>query len=215
LGSSLNIWTPFVQDGNYIQNFIAGGLIALSSNPAVVPLNSECNRATVYTNISNALGADGTNHSTFNSNNMAFNCSVTLWGLTINKNSQNALQRYMESFKTSASAAAAVTSTDTTSPSINSRSSVVKVKEIVRSRIQAALESQSATNMENIGSVANILGVSKSNLSKALKLAPAEVKSSNGKVNLPKFSKFITKNSKAAALLAGKSKAKGKKTSAK
>jgi len=109
LADTVNIWTPFDQDASWIQNFTAGGLIALSSNPALVPLDGACDRATVYTNISNALGADGTTHSTFNSNDMAFNCSVTLWGLTINLNSQNALQRYMESYATNASEASIAT----------------------------------------------------------------------------------------------------------
>jgi hypothetical protein len=214
LGSSLNIWTPFVQDGYYIQNFIAGGLVALSSNPALVPLDNSCNRETVYTNISNALGADGTTHSTFNTNKMAYNCSVTLWGLTINKNSQNALQRYMESVNTSATVAAPVSSTATASPSINSGSTIAEVKEIVRSRIQDAL-AQGSAKERSTSDVASILGVSKSQLSKALKLAPASVKSSKGKINIAKLGKFITKNSKAANFLSGESTGKTKKSSAK
>jgi len=121
----------------------------------------------------------------------------------------------METYKTSAAAVAPVTSTATTSPSINSGSTVADVKDIVRSRIQAALTSQGAGSVEDIGSVATILGVSKSNLSKALKMAPASVKSSNGKINIAKLGKFITKNSKAASLLTGKSKGKSKKSSAK
>jgi hypothetical protein len=54
--------------------------------------------------------------------------------------------------------------------------------------------------------VAAILGVSKSNLSKAMELAPAGVKSSNGKINIAKLSKFLSKNSKAASMLSGKPK---------
>jgi hypothetical protein len=117
----------------------------------------------------------------------------------------------MESLQTTSSSSV----TATASSSINSGSTVAEVREIVRSKIQAALDTQGAANMENIASVATILGVSKSNLSKALKLAPASVKSSNGKINLSKLSNFITKNSKAASLLAGKSTGKSKKSSAK
>jgi hypothetical protein len=217
LTSSINIYTPFTQNygSSYVQDFMGAGLMALASNTSLNPLQGACVRSDVYSNLTNDFGSDGTQRSTFTDQGNGFNCSLTLWGLTINKNSQNALQRYMETYKTSAAAVAPVTSTAATSPSINSGSTVADVKDIVRSRIQAALTSQGAGSVEDIGSVATILGVSKSNLSKALNLAPTGVKTSNGKVNLSKFSKFISRNSKAATLLAGKSKAKGKKTSAK
>jgi hypothetical protein len=74
-------------------------------------------------------------------------------------------------------------------------------------KIQAALAQGSPASI-SASDVAAILGVSKSNLAKAIKLAPAGVKSPSGKINLSKFSKFISKNSKAAALLTGKSKGK-------
>jgi endo-1,4-beta-D-glucanase Y len=217
LTSSINIYTPFTQNygSSYVQDFMGAGLMALASNTSLNPLQGVCVRADVYSNLTNDFGSDGTKLSTFDNQKNGFNCSLTLWGLTINKNSQNALQRYMETYQTSAAAVAPVTSTATTSPSINSGSTVADVKDIVRSRIQAALTSQGAGSVEDIGSVATILGVSKSNLSKALKLVPASVKSSNGKINIAKLGKFISKNSKAAELLTGKSKAKGKKTSAK
>jgi len=194
---------------------MGAGLMALASNTSLNPLQGACVRSDVYSNLTNDFGSDGTQRSTFTDQGNGFNCSLTLWGLTINKNSQNALQRYMESYKTSATATATATATAMTSPSINSSSTVSEVKDIVRSRIQAALASQGAGSVEDIGSAATILGVSKSNLSKALKLAPASVRSSNGKINIAKLGKFISKNSKAAALLTGKSKAKGKKTSPK
>jgi hypothetical protein len=213
LTSSINIYTPFTQNygSSYVQDFMGAGLMALASNTSLNPLQGACVSADVYSNLTNDFGSDGTQLSTFNDQGKGFNCSLTLWGLTINKNSQNALQRYMESYKTSATA----TATATTSSSINSGSTVAEVREIVRSKIQAALDTQGAANMENIASVATILGVSKSNLSKALKLAPASVKSSNGKINLSKLSNFITKNSKAANLLRGKTTEKSKKSSAK
>ena len=81
-------------------------------------------------------------------------------------------------------------------------------------KIQVAL-AQGSANERSASDIATILGVSKSNLSKALKLAPASVKSSNGKINIAKIGKFLTKNSKAASLLAGKSTGKSKKSSAK
>jgi len=46
-------------------------------------------------------------------------------------------------------------------------------------------------------------------------LAPAGIKSSNGKINISKLSQFISKNSKAASMLSGKTKGKTKKSSAK
>ncbi len=206
LTSSINIYTPFTQNygSSYVQDFMGAGLMALASNTSLNPLQGACVSADVYSNLTNDFGSDGTQLSTFDNQSNGFNCSLTLWGLTINKSSQNALQRYMESYKTSATA--------TTSSSINSGSSVAEVREIVRSRIQAALATQGAANMENIASVATILGVSKSNLSKALKLAPASVKSSNGKINIAKLGKFISKNSKAASMLTAKSTGKSKKS---
>ena len=213
LTAAINIYTPFTQHygSNYVQDYMGAGLMALASNTSLNPLQGVCDRATVYSNLNDDFGSDGTQLSTFTDQRNGFNCSLTLWGLTINKNSQNALQRYMESLQTTSSSSV----TATASSSINSGSTVAEVREIVRSKIQAALDTQGAANMENIASVATILGVSKSNLSKALKLAPASVKSSNGKINLSKLSNFITKNSKAASLLAGKSTGKSKKSSAK
>lgn len=84
------------------------------------------------------------------------------------------------------------------------------------SKIQAALAKGGA--MERSASdVAALLGVSKSNLAKALKLAPASVKSGKGKIHLTKLAKFLSKNSKAVAKLTGeplkKAKRNGKKTS--
>ena len=54
------------------------------------------------------------------------------------------------------------------------------------SKIQNAL-AQGSANTRSASDTASILGVSKSNLSKALKLAPAGIKSSNGKINLSKL----------------------------
>jgi hypothetical protein len=48
-----------------------------------------------------------------------------------------------------------------------------------------------------------------------MELAPAGVKSGNGKINIAKLSKFLSKNSKVASLLIGKSKSSAKKSSAK
>jgi hypothetical protein len=217
LTAAINIYTPFTQHygSNYVQDYMGAGLMALASSTSLNPLQGVCDRATVYSNLTNDFGSDGTQLSTFNDKSKGFNCSLTLWGLTINKNSQNALQRYMETFKTSATATAPVSSTAPKSPSIQSGSTVADVKDIVRSRIQAALDSQGAGSVEDIGSVATILGVSKSNLSKALKFAPAGIKSSKGKINLSKLGKFLSKNSKAASILTGKSIRKSKKSLAK
>ena len=95
-----------------------------------------------------------------------------------------------------------------TSDSILSAQSVEEVKSLVKSKIQRALAQGSATS-RSTGDVAAILGVSKSNLSKALKLAPAGIKSSNGKINISKLSQFLSKNSKASSMLSGKSKLSG------
>jgi uncharacterized protein (TIGR02597 family) len=101
-----------------------------------------------------------------------------------------------------------------TSNSISAAQSVEEVKSLVKSKIQSAL-AQGSAKSRSTGDVATILGVSKSNLSKALKLAPAGIKSSNGKINISKLSQFISKNSKAASMLSGKTKGKTKKSSAK
>jgi hypothetical protein len=71
------------------------------------------------------------------------------------------------------------------------------------SKIQKAL-AQGSANTRSASDIASILGVSKSNLSKTLKLAPAGIKSSNGKISLSKLNKFLSKNSKNTTLLEGK-----------
>jgi hypothetical protein len=245
LGYEININTPFTtQNGagwdTAVQDFVGAGLLALSSNTQLSPLQGVCSRSDVYNNLVTDFGPNGDyrtnravntdtsddNGNDFNDASKAYNCSVTLWGLTINQNSQNSLQRAIEVVETgigTATNSVSATSTRSSStpvsseksPSINSSSTVSEVKDIVRSRIQAALASQVAGSVEDIGSVATILGVSKSNLSEALKLAPASIKSSNGKINIAKLGKFLTKNSKAASLLSGKSTGKTKKSSAK
>ena len=78
------------------------------------------------------------------------------------------------------------------------------------SKIQNALAEGSA-NTRSASDTASILGVSKSNLSKALKLAPTGIKSSNGKINLSKLNKFLSKNSKNTTLLEGKTTKKRNK----
>ena len=97
---------------------MAAGLFALASNSVLTPLQGACDRATVYSYLNTDFGVDGTSLSngtknvplsTFSDKNLAFNASLTLWGLTINKNSANPLQRYMESTTTSASAASIAT----------------------------------------------------------------------------------------------------------
>lgn len=96
----------------------------------------------------------------------------------------------------------------------SSTPSVLPVRPIVgsdySSKIQNAL-AQGSANTRSAGDIASILGVSKSNLSKALKLAPAGVKSSNGKISLSKLNKFFLKNSKNTALLEGKTSKKRNK----
>jgi hypothetical protein len=94
-----------------------------------------------------------------------------------------------------------------TNTSLSDASTAGAVRSLLNMKIQAAL-AQGSPASRSASDVATILGVSKSNLAKAVKLAPAGVKSPSGKINLSKFSKFISKNSKAAALLTGKSKGK-------
>ena len=94
------------------------------------------------------------------------------------------------------------------SSSITAAKTVAEVKVIIRSKIQNAL-AQGSPAAQSTSDVAAILGVSKTNLSKALKLAPAGIKSSNGKINISKLRNFFSKNSKAVSLLAGKSSTRG------
>ena len=93
--------------------------------------------------------------------------------------------------------------------SASNSSSVSEFQSLTNMKIQAALL-QGSPSSRSASDVAAILGVSKAKLSKAMKLAPVGVKSSNGKINLSKLNKFISKNSKAAAVLSGKSKGKRK-----
>jgi len=215
LVSNIKIWTPFAQDGdpNNTQDFIAGGLLALAGDSNL----TYANRATVAQNLATAFGngMNGTIQDALTSGD-GFNDSLTLWGLTVYSGGNTPLQEYIEGLKSGIGTTTnSVSSSPTTPASITSGSTVAEVKAIVSSRIQTALAAPGAAPKRSLRDTATILGVSKSNLSKALKLAPDGVKASNGKVNLRKFSKFLSRNSKAATLLAGKSKAKGKKTLAK
>jgi endo-1,4-beta-D-glucanase Y len=128
LGYEINIYTPFTtQSGagwdTAVQDFMGAGLLALSSNTQLSPLQGVCSRSDVYNNLVTDFGPNGDyrtnravntdtsddNGNDFTDSTKAFNCSVTLWGLTINLNSQNALQRYMESYTTNASEASIAT----------------------------------------------------------------------------------------------------------
>lgn len=214
LVNNINIWTPFVQnDSSYTQDYIAGGLLALAGNSNL----TYANRATVAQNLVTAFGngMNGIIQDALTSGD-GFNDSLTLWGLAVYSGGNTPLQEYIDELKSGIGTTAnSVSSGSTTPNSITSGSTIPDVKAIVSSRIQTALASPGASPKRSLTDTATILGVPKSNLSKALKLSPVGVKASNGKVNLPKFSKFISRNSKAAALLAGKSQAKCKKTSAK
>jgi uncharacterized protein (TIGR02597 family) len=92
----------------------------------------------------------------------------------------------------------------TTSNSITSAKTIDEAKVIISSKIQTSL-AQGAPVARSTSDAAALLGVSKSKLSKALKLAPAGIKSPNGKINISKLRNFLSKNSKAVSLLAGKS----------
>lgn len=76
------------------------------------------------------------------------------------------------------------------------------------SKIQDAL-AQGSANKRSLSDVAAILGVSKSNLSKVIKAGGSGIKSSDGKINLVKLQKLVSKNSKVAALLTGDRKLSG------
>jgi transcriptional regulator with XRE-family HTH domain len=84
---------------------------------------------------------------------------------------------------------------------------VAEVKAIVSARIQAAL-AQDPVKVKTVSQVAEVLGVSKSTLSKIAKLNPA-LKTADGKINIAKLEKFLSRNPKAAALLTGKSVKEG------
>jgi hypothetical protein len=103
-----------------------------------------------------------------------------------------------------------VPSESSPSHSISNAKTVAEIKALVDNKIQAALD-QGSPSSQSASAVAAILGVSKSNLSKSMKLAPAGVKS-KGKIHLSKFKKFVSKNSKAASLLAGKFSKSAKKS---
>jgi hypothetical protein len=104
--------------------------------------------------------------------------------------------------------------TSSTNPSLSNASTAGEVRSQLNMKLQAVLAQGSVTE-RSTSDIAAILGVSKANLSRAMKLAPASLKSGNGKINIAKLSKFLSKNSKAASLLIGKSKSSAKKGSAK
>ena len=211
LVANINIWTPFDQnDASYTQDFIAGGLLALAGSSKL----TYADRTTVAQNLVTAFGngMNGTIQDALTSGD-GFNDSLTLWGLTVYSGGNTPLQEYINELSTAASTL--TTSSSTTSPSIHSGSTVAEVKSLVSSKIQAAL-AQGSAKERSTSEVVTILGVSKSNLTRALKLAPAGIKASNGKINIEKLGRFISKNSTAASLLTGKSKkSSAKKSSAK
>lgn len=67
-------------------------------------------------------------------------------------------------------------------------------------KIQNAL-ARGSTTTRTANDVANILGVSKFQLLKAIRFAPSGVRLGNGKIHLLKLYKFISSNSRATALL--------------
>jgi PKD repeat protein len=83
-----------------------------------------------------------------------------------------------------------------------------EVKAIVSSKVQEAL-AKDPVKVKTTSQIAEILGVSKSTLSKIAKLAPS-LKTQGGKINIAKLEKLIRNNPKAAALLTGNSEIKGK-----
>jgi hypothetical protein len=99
--------------------------------------------------------------------------------------------------------------------SVSSATTREEVKAIVSSRIQEAL-AQNPVKVKTASEIAEILGVSKSTLSKIAKLAPG-LRTQGGKINIAKLEKLIRNNPKAAALLTGNAKIEGgsKKSSAK
>ncbi len=201
LVANINIWTPFVQnDASYTQDFIAGGLLALAGNSNLTYEN----RATVAQDLVTAFG-NGTSGTIQNglTTDDGFDDSLTLWGLTVYDLGNTPLQAYIVGLKTTASSSTSPSSIPAI-PSISRNSTADEVKAIVSSKIQAALAAQGSAKERSVSAVATLLGVSKSNLSKAVQLAPAGVKSSNGKIRLSKLNKFISKNSKAANTLSGK-----------
>ena len=105
---------------------------------------------------------------------------------------------------TSSNTSNADASGSNTNNSITAAKTAAEVKALISSKVQSAL-AEGSPEARSTSDVAAILGVSKSNLSQALKLAPAGIKSSNGKINLSKLRNFFSKNSKAVSLLAGKS----------
>jgi hypothetical protein len=90
-----------------------------------------------------------------------------------------------------------------------------EVKTIVSSKVQEAL-AKDPVKVKTTSQIAEILGVSKSTLSKIAKLAPG-LRTQDGKINIAKLEKLIRNNPKAAALLTGNTNIEGasKKSSAK
>jgi hypothetical protein len=121
--------------------------------------------------------------------------------LTVYDLGNTPLQAYIVGLKTTASSSTSSSSI----PAIPAMPPTAdEVKAIVRSKIQTALAAQGSANERSASDLAALLGFSKSDLSRSLRLAPSQVKSSNGKINLSKFNKFISRNSKAAYILSGR-----------
>jgi hypothetical protein len=82
-----------------------------------------------------------------------------------------------------------------------------EVKAIVSSKVQEAL-AKDPVKVKTASQIAEVLGVSKSTLSKIAKLAPG-LRTQDGKINIAKLEKLIRNNPKAAALLTGNAKIEG------
>ena len=98
---------------------------------------------------------------------------------------------------------------------LSSATSREEVKAIVSRKVQEAL-AKDPVQVKTTSQIAEILGVSKSTLSKIAKLAPG-LKTEGGKIHIAKLEKLIRNNPKAAALLIGGAKIEGgsKKSSGK
>jgi len=108
LSNTMNIWSPWAQNGSYVQDFIAADLAALAGNPSLKPWSTGPSSSTLMQYLNNGFGTNGTDGTFVCCNKEAgknlslpdiyrsFNSSLTLWALTVQPAGHTGLQTAMD-----------------------------------------------------------------------------------------------------------------------
>ena len=109
LDANMNIFSPWTQDNNWIVDYMASGLLGLSSNTSLNAL-AGMDKTIALSTLNTGFGTDGTNgdffwtdktdgdkHKQLPDLTRAFNASLTLWGMTVSTDGHTPLQTAVDS----------------------------------------------------------------------------------------------------------------------